>query len=192
KTGSAQDAKEALELFHKAAFTSWERSDAIYTSVVALEELNALIAWCERQKWPDDKSPKIPEFDPKFRKLLDLDLRIVLMWDADDTDIDLHVLEPSGEEVFYRNKRSQTGAMLSYDVTTGYGPEEYLHKKAPAGEYKIMSNYFASHQQKLTGNVTVTATVFTNWGRENEASQTMSLRLEKAKEHVRIGSIKVD
>ncbi len=192
KTGSAQDAKEALELFHKAAFTSWERRDAIYTSVVALEELNALIAWCERQKWPDDKSPKIPEFDPKFRKLLDLDLRIVLMWDADDTDIDLHVLEPSGEEVFYQNKRSQTGAMLSYDVTTGYGPEEYLHKKAPAGEYKIMSNYFASHQQKLTGNVTVTATVFTNWGRENEASQTMSLRLEKAKEHVRIGSIKVD
>ncbi len=192
KTGSAQDAKEALELFHKAAFTSWERSDAIYTSVVALEELNELIAWCERQKWPDDKSPKIPEFDPKFRKLLDLDLRIVLMWDADDTDIDLHVLEPSGEEVFYQNKRSQTGAMLSYDVTTGYGPEEYLHKKAPAGEYKIMSNYFASHQQKLTGNVTVTATVFTNWGRENEASQTMSLRLEKAKEHVRIGFIKVD
>ena len=133
----------------------------------------------------------MPELDEKYRQNLDTDIRIVLMWDADDTDIDLHVLEPSGEEVYYSNKRSASGGMLSYDVTTGYGPEEYLHKKAPSGTYKILSNYFASHQQKLTGPVTVTATVFTDWGRPNEKSQTMSLRLENAKDHVMIGEIKI-
>ncbi len=190
KNHCADDAQEALELFKKAAFSSWKRGDAIWTSLVAVEEFNALASWCEAQKWAD-KVPEIPEIDSKYRKLLDLDLRIVLMWDSDNTDIDLHVLEPSGEEVFYRNQRSKTGALLSHDVTTGYGPEEYMHKNAPAGTYQIMSNYFASHQQKLTGNVTVTATIFTNWGRSNEARQMMSLRLENAKDHCKIGSIDV-
>ncbi len=190
QTHSKQDAEEALELFKLAAFTHRIRRDAIYTAIVALEEFNELAHWCSRQTWPDG-SPTIPEIDEKYRKLMDLDLRIVLMWDADETDIDLHVLEPSGEEVYYSNNRSASGAMLSNDVTTGYGPEEYLHLKAIPGTYQIMSNYFASHQQKLTGNVTVTATVFTDWGRDNEKSQTMSLRLEKAKEHVKIGEIKV-
>lgn len=191
QTHSKQDAEEALELYKSAAFTPCERADAVYTAVVALEEFNALAHWCSRQNWPDG-APVIPEIDEKYRKLMDLDLRIVLMWDADDTDIDLHVLEPSNEEVYYRNKRSVSGAMLSNDVTTGYGPEEYLHRKAIPGVYQIMSNYFASHQQKLTGNVTVTATIFTDWGRDCEASKTMSLRLEKAKDHVKIGEITVD
>ncbi len=187
---SSNDAEEALELFKKAAFTPWKRTDALWTSLVSIEEFNALAAWCGRQKW-NDKAPVIPQIDDKFQKLLDTDLRIVLMWDADNTDIDLHVLEPSGEEIFYGHQLSLTGGMISYDVRTGYGPEEFLHKTAPAGTYKIMSNYYSSHQQKLTGPVTVTATVFTNWGRENEESQTMSLRLEKAKDKVKIGSIDV-
>ena len=187
---SVADAEEALECFKKAAFTPAKRHDGRYTAIVALEEFNAFAAWCEREKWPEG-APKIPEIDEKFRKNLDTDLRIVMMWDADDTDIDLHVLEPSGEEVYYGHKNSESGGMNSDDVTTGYGPEEYLHKKAPAGTYRIMSNYFASHQQMLTGPVTVTATVFTNWGRETQTSQTMSLRLEKAKDKVAIGSIEV-
>lgn len=190
KCASASDASEALELFKHAAFTPWQRRDAIWTSLVALEEFNALVAWCDRQKW-SDKKPDIPQIDKKYQMLLDTDLRIVMMWDADDTDIDLHVLEPSGEEVFFRHQLSETGGMVSHDVVTGYGPEEFLHKKAPAGCYKIMSNYYASHQQKLTGPVTVTVTVFTNWGREKEMSQTMSLRLENCKDHVFIGSIDV-
>ncbi len=187
---SACDATEALELFKKAAFSPWERSDAMWTSLVALEEFNILASWCEKEKWPDT-APVIPKIDAKFRKCLDTDLRIVMMWDADNTDIDLHVLEPSGEEVFYSHKLSQSGGMISFDVTTGYGPEEFLHKKAPNGTYKIMANYYASHQQKVVGPATVTVTIFTHWGRADQTSQTMSLRLEKAKDKVAIGSIVV-
>ncbi len=183
-------AEKALECYHHAAFSPCERRDAIHTAVVALEEFNIFVDWCAKQKW-SAKKPVIPEVDKKYLSKFDLDLRIVLMWDTDDTDIDLHVLEPSGEEVFYQNKKSASGGYLSYDVTTGYGPEEYLHKKAPSGKYSVLSNYYASHQQKLTGPTTVTATVFTNWGRPNEASQTMSLRLEKAKDKHAIGVIEV-
>jgi len=35
--------------------------------------------------------------DPRLRKLLDVDLRIVLTWDTDQTDMDLWVIEPRGE-----------------------------------------------------------------------------------------------
>ena len=190
KHHSAEDAEKALEYFKHVMDTPCPRRDAVYTAVVAIEEFNALATWCKEQKW-EGHAPVIPEIDDLYKHNLDTDIRIVLMWDADDTDIDLHVLEPNGEEVYYSNKRSASGGMISQDVTTGYGPEEYLHKKAVHGKYKIVSNYYASHQQKLTSPVTVTATVFTNWGRPNEQSQTMSLQLIHAKDHVTIGEIKI-
>ncbi|HUS48133.1 MAG TPA: hypothetical protein VM098_08435 [Phycisphaerae bacterium] len=37
--------------------------------------------------------------DPRLVKLLACDIRIVLTWDADMTDMDLHVVEPFGERV---------------------------------------------------------------------------------------------
>ena len=58
-------------------------------------------------------------------KNLDCDVRIVLTWDADLTDVDLWVTEPSGEKCFYDHNRTTIGGMLCRDFTQGYGPEEY-------------------------------------------------------------------
>ncbi len=190
KNMSADDAQEALELFHKAAFTPYERDDALWTAVIAIEEFNELAAWSKRQTW-SGKAPVIPTVEDKFLRVLDTDLRIAMTWDADSTDIDMHVVEPSGEEVFYGNNRSQSGGLVSHDVTTGYGPEEFLHKVAPKGTYKVSTNYFASHQQSLVGPATITVTYFTNWGRPNQEMHTMSLRLDKQKDKLEIGSIEV-
>ena len=38
---------------------------------------------------------------------------------------------------------------------------------------------------------TVTATVFTNWGRAGETRQTLSLRLEKVKDKVSVGTVEI-
>jgi len=189
---SAADISEAFANYHKAAFTAWEADNGMWTALVALEELNALVAWSARQKWPDGKAPAPPEIASEFSKLLDLDVRIALSWDVDNTDIDLHVLEPDGEEAYYSHNRTSTGGLVSHDVTTGYGPEEYLKKSAPKGVYKILANYFGSRQQTLVGPATVTATVFTNWGRPEEKRQTLSLRLEKPKDKVEIGSVTLE
>ncbi len=187
---SAADIQEALELFHKTAFTPWERDDAMWTALIALEELNELVAWTRRQQW-NGEAPKIPEFDNKFAKNLDTDLRIMMTWDADNTDIDMHVVEPSGEEVYYGHNRSRTGSLVSHDVTTGYGPEEFLHKVAPKGKYSVSTKYFASHQQSLVGPATITVTFYTNWGRPSQKSETMSLRLDKARDKVVVGEYTV-
>ncbi len=187
---------EAMALLKEAAFSNFarrsgRRSNDRQVSIVALEELNALIAWCNAVAWPDGKRPAVPELDAAYRRDLPVKIRIVLSWDADETDIDLHVLEPDGEEAYYSHRRTSTGGFVSEDVTTGYGPEEYMRKEG-LGTFKVLSNYFASHQTALTGATTVTATVYTDWGTAAEKLKILTLRLDKPKEKHLIGEITVE
>lgn len=191
-----RELEEAMKLFADAAFNvrarrSGRRGNDFQVSVIALEELNGLISWVNDVKWPDGKKPAIPEFDSAYRRDLPVKLRIVMSWDADQTDIDLHVLEPNGEECYYGHRRTAEGGFVSEDVTTGYGPEEYMKKELETGVYKVLSNYFASHQTKLTGATTVTATVYTDWGTARERRQVLTLRLEKPKSKHLIGEVKL-
>ena len=187
--------EEAMKLLHKAAFRptdrrSGRRGNDMQTSVIALEELNGLISWCGAQKWY--VAPVAPKMDDAFRRDMPLDLRIMMSWDTDETDVDIHVMEPDGEEAFYGHRRTSSGGFVSEDVTTGYGPEEYLRKEAQKGKYRILANYFASHRQALTGAAVVTATVYTGWGRKDEKRQILSFRLDKPKDKHRIGEITIE
>jgi len=190
---SARDLGESMALYRTTAFRNFarrsaRRSNDFQVAVFALEELNALIAWCKAREWKDSE-PEYPALDEAFRRDLPVKIRIVLSWDADETDIDLHVLETGGEEAYYGHRRTSAGGFVSEDVTTGYGPEEYLRKESPAGTYKILTNYFASRQTALTGPATVTATVYTDWGTAAEKRQVLSLRLDKPKNKCSIGSV---
>lgn len=186
--GCTSHLEEAMNLLLECALGNWQRhGDTI--SIFALEELNALVASIEKKDWKDGAKPKIPDYDKRLRENLDTDLRIVMSWDADATDIDLHVLEPGGEEAFYGNNRTGQGGLVSQDVTDGYGPEEYLIRVAPTGAYTLKTRYFASHQQTVVGPATITATVFTNWGRPNQKRETITIRLDKPKEDIEIGKI---
>ena len=100
------------------------------------------------------------------------------------------MIEPSGEKSYYGNPLSRIGGRMSRDFTQGYGPEEYLLKKAMKGEYKIETNYFGSSAAKLIGAVTLQVDVFTNYGRENEKHQAITIRLNNNNETINIGSIK--
>ena len=187
-TGSKADLEQAMQLFLKVALGTWNRhGDSI--ALFALEELNALIAWVDRQSWAAADKPEVPDMDKRLRQNLDTDVRIVMSWDADATDIDLHVLEPGGEEAYYGHNRTARGGLVSQDITDGYGPEEYMIRIAPSGDYTIKANYYGSRQQTVVGPATVTATVFTNWGRANEERQTITVRLDKPAEKVQVGKI---
>lgn len=180
---------EALRLYRKVALTPWARHPGS-VCLVALEEHNALEAWCRTNGIVavGSESP-LPE---SLRGVPDCDLRVSLAWDADETDVDLHVTEPSGEEAYYGHRRTSRGGDVSEDITDGYGPEQYAIRRAPKGSYRIRAHYYASHQQTVFGPATATATVFTNWGRPDQTSRTMSLRLEKAREMCEIGTVKID
>merc|ERR1711957_499706 len=75
-----------------------------------------------------------------------------LAWDTDDTDLDLHVIEPTGNLVSWEQRKSNIGGRLSRDFQEGYGPEVYVLKHAMPGKYVIRAQYFATHQQStITG-----------------------------------------
>ncbi len=188
--------EEALKLFADAAFNvrarkSGSRGNDFQVSIIALEELNGLISWVESEEWRLGKKPKVPEFDAAYRRDLPVKLRIVMSWDVDQTDIDIHVLEPNGEEAYYGHRRTSEGGFVSEDVTTGYGPEEYLKKDLERGVYKICSNYFASHQTSLTGAATITVCVYTDWGTKDEKFQLITFRLDKPKKKLLIGEVQL-
>jgi hypothetical protein len=196
KAAAARAVGEAMTLLADAAFSvrsrrSGRRGDDLQVSVIALEELNALLSWSQAVVWPEGVKPAVPPFDPVYRREMPVKLRIVLSWDADMTDIDLHVLEPDGEEAFYGNRRTASGGFVSEDVTRGYGPEEYLRKDAGSGIYRILTNYFASHQTSLTGATTVTACVYTDWGTKEEKFRLLTFRLERPEKKLLIGEVKM-
>lgn len=178
---------ESLGLFNTLITRSWDDRFA-EIEIVALMEANRIIA---RANALPMKVDWVPPLDRRLRALLDLDARIVLTWDADKTDIDLHVVEPSGERAFYSHNRTAIGGLVSRDFTRGYGPEEYCLRRAMPGEYKIIANYYGSSPQKLTGPVTIQATVITNFGRPDENRQSLTVRVSEKKDNLEIGTIKI-
>lgn len=64
-----------------------------------------------------------------------------------DTDIDLHVFDPFGEEIAYYNMTSSSGGYLDRDDVVGPGPEHVRWTSAPAGEYKIYVHYYPNEAE---------------------------------------------
>lgn len=171
----------AIDLYNALLDKNWDRFAEI--EKIALVELNNILTKAKRAK---QETPKV---DERLIHPVDADLRIVLNWDADQTDMDLWVTEPSGEKCMFSYNRTQIGGRMSTDYTNGYGPEEYILKTAIPGTYKIEANYFGSNAQTIQGAVTLQAEVYTNYGRENETCQKLTFRLTQSKNVVAIGEI---
>lgn len=176
------DYRRSLDLLNQVILGQWDRFEGI--QVVALMEANCIF---EKAKalTPDLASP----LDARLTKLLDLDVRVVLTWDTDATDVDLWVTEPSGEKCYYQHNLTTIGGLLSRDMTDGYGPEEYCLRKLMPGKYVIQANFYGSRNQSLVGPSTVHATVITNFGRPDEKRQSLTLRLTENKEVVDVGTV---
>ncbi|HSC84663.1 MAG TPA: hypothetical protein VLC30_13695, partial [Pseudomonas sp.] len=69
-------------------------------------------------------------------------LRVVLSWDSDNTDLDLHLVTPDGGHVWYGERSLANGAAQDVDVTTGYGPEMIASPTPLKGQYLVYVNYF--------------------------------------------------
>jgi len=185
--GRSADAARAAALLWEVGRRRWERAPDL--EIVALMELNRVLARAERRGWAEVAAAA--PVDPRVKKLLDLDLRVSLSWDVDMTDVDLHVREPTGEEAYYGHRETRLGGLVSQDVTQGYGPEEYLVHRAVPGAYDVRVHYLGSGQQTLVGPATLVATVYTNWGRPDERREVLTLRLDEPRDLERIGVVRI-
>ena len=185
----ASDYARSLDLLNQVLVGRWDRFQEI--ELPCLMEANRIIARVNRMKQAGEIADVPVPLDPRLVKNLECDLRVVMTWDADNTDIDLWVIEPSGEKCFYQHNRTTIGGLLSKDFTDGYGPEEYCLCRLMAGKYAIQANFYGSRQQELTGPCTIAVTVYTDFGRPTEKKQSLSLRLVEAREVVDIGSVEL-
>jgi hypothetical protein len=79
------------------------------------------------------------------------DVQITLRW-AGYNDLDLHVYDPEGNEIWYGSPNSSTGGLLDVDSNAGCGgekrerPVENIYwpvGSAPRGEYTVAVVYYA-------------------------------------------------
>lgn len=113
-----------------------------------------------------------------------VDLQVILFWDTDKTDVDLHIKEPSGEVVNYTHLESQAGGRLDRDDTDGFGPEIYSLGSAIAGEYEVIAHYFGD---RGTGQTTANVVVVAREGTEEERRWRFEVPLIRAGEKASLG-----
>ena len=72
------------------------------------------------------------------------DVQLTLTW-QEQVDLDLHVIDPSGEEIYYSHNRSKSGGVLDVDDTHGPGPENIFWPSggAPKGTYLFFVRLFS-------------------------------------------------
>ncbi|WP_025141634.1 VIT domain-containing protein [Pedobacter jeongneungensis] len=137
---------------------------------IVISEMNNLLA-----KHGNNISTK--GIDKRLIQPLPVDVRVVLNWNKNDTDIDLWLTDPTGEKGFYGNSRTKIGGRISNDFTSGYGPEQFMIKKAIKGKYKIEVNYYGDRQINISGPTTVTAEIYTRYATGKQQRKVIVLPL---------------
>ncbi|WP_430813865.1 VIT domain-containing protein [Carboxylicivirga sp. RSCT41] len=181
KAGRHQD---AVDLMIEALHQPELRANSGIKGIL-LNEINSLL----------NKHPQLIEttqLPDGWRYNMPVSIRIVLSWSTDHSDVDLWITEPGGEQCMYSNNRTCLGGRLSYDVTNGYGPEEYLIKSARQGRYKIQANYFGDRRPSITGPITLYAEIFENYGTMQQTSRQVVLQLKEQKQVIDLGEVRVD
>ena len=175
--------QEAIARLYEVAARPWDDRFS-EVELVALNEMNEIIA----------TSPVRLDtsfIDRRVLKNMPLDLRVVLAWDSDNSDMDLWVTDPNGEKCYYGNRNTFQGGLLSDDFTGGYGPEEFVLKDAKPGKYKVEANFFGDRQQIVTGATTLNLRLSSGWGTPRRKDETVTLRLSGRSETVFVGEFEV-
>jgi tetratricopeptide (TPR) repeat protein len=147
---------------------------------IALNEINNIIAQHPRKL-------NYAYIDKAFIKKMPVDIRIVLNWDTDDTDVDLWVTEPDGEKCMYSYPLTANGGRISNDFTQGYGPEEYMIHAAKEGTYHIQAHYYGDHRPTVNGKATLTVQLFKQYGTSFQYKRAITRRLNVTDDVVDLG-----
>ena len=180
----AEDAQynEAAKNLYRVVTNEWS-SRFGDVQLVTLNDLNSLIA---RHQGID-----VSYIDKRLLKKEPVDVRVVLSWDTDNCDMDLWVTDPKDEKCYYQNTLTYLGGKISRDVTQGYGPEEFMLKKAENGKYKVQVDYFGTHSQKQLIPVSLRITFYTHFGTPQQKQEETTVRLSNAKEVIEVGAFQV-
>ena len=173
---------EAIELLYKVTTGSWDdRFGDI--KAIAINEMNAIISAYKEKI-------DLSDIDSRLIYAMPVDVRIVIGWSSDNTDIDLWVTDPRNEKCLYSHDETEIGGRMSKDVTQGYGPEEFSLRRAWKGKYKVEVNLYGESRQTIGGPIAIKAELFTDFGKQTQKRETINFRVKTDKEVVELGVLK--
>lgn len=184
---SSPDSARAIELLWTVSTSDWHgRFPDI--ELIALHELNAIVA-----ADPDAAAPIVSRLGIHADLLQSpaIGLRVVMTWDADNTDIDLWVIDPAGEKAYYSQNRTASGGHVSRDFTQGYGPEVFTIARPLPGTYRVQAHYYGDRRQSLTGPVTLQLEFQTRYGAPDGERTAVTRRLSTGSELIDIGEFTI-
>ncbi|WP_045967780.1 VIT domain-containing protein [Flavobacterium sp. 316] len=151
---------------------------------IILMDINRMIA--------THKKINTGKLEKKYTEHIPVDVRIILNWNQMDTDIDLHIIEPTGEECYYAHVNTEIGARFSKDFTRGYGPEQYLLRNAIKGKYKIKTNYYGETKLTESGPATVMVEIYIKRKNGKIERTLQTIQLGKVKENQNLAEIEIE
>lgn len=178
--GKYQDAFD--QLIKALEVTYYGEMSGQYEGVedIILMDINRLII--------EHKGLKTDKLAKKYQEKMPVDIRIIMNWNLMDVDLDLHVIEPNGEECYFSHTKTVAGARFSKDFTQGYGPEQYLIRNAVKGKYQIRTNYYGETELTENGPATIMVEIYTTLA--GKTSKTMkTIQLGKVKENELLAEI---
>jgi len=180
--------QQALDMLYEGMTKSYSTEmTRMYYGIeeIFLTEINRLIAL---QKSRLD----LKNIDKKLIAPMPADVRVVMNWNKNNTDIDLWVTDPNGEKCFYSHNRTGIGGRMSDDFTEGFGPEQFLLRTGIKGKYKIQINYYGDTQVTMSGPTTIMAEIYLYYGTGREEKRIVTLQMAKGKQgEIFIGEVEL-
>jgi Vault protein inter-alpha-trypsin domain/von Willebrand factor type A domain len=156
----------------------WGKDSSVYTP--AERSLEKMLG-----EWQLARGEKKKRAAKAIRRYLSKDIVVIVSWDTQRTDIDLHVTEPGGAECSHSKMATRNGGKLDHDDTDGLGPETYTMRRAKSGSYKVEVVYYSGSPR-----TNVTVKVYRHYGADDEKVETHNVVLTKSKERVTVATIK--
>ncbi len=170
--------QQALDMLYAGITKSYsDEMDEMYDGIeeIFLTEINHIILLHKNKL-------NLKNIDKRIIAPMQTDVRIVMNWNMNNTDIDLWVTDPNGEKCFYSHQATEIGGRISDDFTQGFGPEQFLLKKGIKGKYKIEIDYYNDTQVTLAGPTTIMAEIYLHYGTDKEEKRIVTLQMQKDKE----------
>ncbi len=181
----AGQADMAIVYYEVALSGEFQRQGSKFRQIVAVDYMHLLrriVSGKAKSSVVDFARARLETLTKKM-PVSKADMLVTMMWNQDQTDVDLHVIEPSGEECFYSHKTTKSGGEITDDITTGFGPEMYFNQSAPDGKYQIAVKFFGNAQNRASVKNKVYLTVFEGFGSDKEKVARKTVRLKDAGEH---------
>ena len=173
ETGKAQIAFNTLSTFLD---TDLGETNGSSFKTITLHEVNNMI----------QMNPSLHTNDLASYNIIntEFDLRIVVDWNRDDTNLNVKIVDPFSEFASAENNITRIGGEFSGIL----GLNEYVIRHAKKGEYFVVVNNSDDNPDAVTY---VKVTTYKNYGRSNEEKMVITIKLEPHKKDQVIAKVKM-